>query len=109
VLTPNPIGWIGVHLCEGGKMDWRVFLATFSAVFFAELADKTQLVGITMTAKTGKPINVWLGSVCAYMVVTVISVLIGATLGKYLKPELVRYLGGSLFVLIGLLIFFKLM
>lgn len=29
-------------------MDWRVFLGTFGAVFFAELADKTQMVGITM-------------------------------------------------------------
>lgn len=27
-------------------MDLRVFLATFTAVFFAELADKTQLIGI---------------------------------------------------------------
>ncbi len=85
-------------------MDWRVFLATFGAVFFAELADKTQLVGIAMSSKTGKPISVWLGSVAAYMAVTVISVLIGAALGKYLKPELIRYCGATLFIIIGALI-----
>lgn len=90
-------------------MDWKVFVATFVAVFFAELADKTQLVGIGMASKTGKPVSVWLGSVSAYIIVTVISVLIGATLGKYIKPELIRYIGGSLFVVIGLLIFFKLL
>ncbi len=87
-------------------MDWKIFLATFSAIFVAELADKTQLVGIGMTAKSGKPLSVWVGSVSAYMVVTILSVLIGAMLGKYIKPELVRYSGASIFVIIGLLMFF---
>jgi len=88
-------------------MDWKVFFMTFTAVFLAELADKTQLVGIGMTAKTGRPVSVWLGSVSAYILVTVFSVLIGAVLGKYLKPELIRYLGASLFLVISLLMFFK--
>lgn len=87
-------------------MDWKIFLATFSAIFVAELADKTQLVGIGMTAKSGKPLSVWVGSVSAYMLVTIISVLIGAMLGKYIKPEFVRYFGASIFVTIGLLMFF---
>jgi len=86
-------------------MDWKIFLATFSAIFVAELADKTQLVGIGMSAKSGKPLTVWLGSVTAYIVVTALSVVIGATLGKYLKPELIRYTGASLFVIIGILMF----
>ena len=88
-------------------MDWKIFFAAFTAVFVAELADKTQFVGIAMTSKTGKPVPVWLGSVAAYAVVTVLSVLIGAVLGKYLKPELLRYLTSSLFALMAALIFFK--
>lgn len=86
-------------------MDWKIFFATFSAIFLAELADKTQLVGIGMSAKSGKPLTVWLGSISAYIIVTAISVLIGATLGKYIKPELVRYCGASLFIIIGFLMF----
>lgn len=85
-------------------MDWRVFFATFSAVFLAELADKTQLVGISMSAKSQKPITVWFGSVAAYMIVTVISVLIGFSLAKFIKPELIKYTSGILFMAIGLLI-----
>jgi len=84
-------------------MCWQTFLATFSAVFFAELADKTQLVGIGMSAKSGKPFSVWLGSISAYIIVTAISVFIGATLGKYIKPDLIRYCGGSIFIIIGML------
>jgi putative Ca2+/H+ antiporter (TMEM165/GDT1 family) len=87
-------------------MDWKIFFATFSAIFLAELADKTQLVGIGMSAKSGRPLSVWLGSVSAYIIVTAISVLIGASLGKYIKPELIRYCGASLFVIIGILMFF---
>jgi len=87
-------------------MGWKVFLMTFSAIFFAELADKTQLVGIGMSAETGKPAVVWLGSVCAYIVVTAISVLLGAVLAKYIRPELIRYLGAVLFVIIGVLMLF---
>lgn len=86
-------------------MDWKVFLATFSAIFFAELADKTQLVGIGMAAKSGKPVAVWLGSVAAYIVVTALTVLIGATLGKFIKPEFIRYTGALLFIIIGVLVF----
>ena len=87
-------------------MDWKIFLATFSAIFAAELADKTQLVGIGMSAKSGKPLSVWLGSVSAYIIVTALSVFIGALLGKYIKPEFVRYAGASIFVMIGILMFF---
>lgn len=87
-------------------MDWKIFFATFSAIFVAELADKTQLVGIGMSAKSGKPLTVWLGSISAYIIVTALSVLIGSMLGKYIKPEFVRYAGASIFVIIGILMFF---
>lgn len=86
-------------------MDWKIFMATFTAIFLAELADKTQLVGISMSAKSGKPLTVWLGSICAYIIVTALSVLIGVALKGYLKPEIIRYCGASLFMIIGILMF----
>lgn len=86
-------------------MDWKIFFATFGGIFFAELADKTMFVGIGMTAKTGKPFSVWCGSIAAYMCVTFISVLVGVSFGKYLRPEWLRYGSGSLFVLLGILMF----
>jgi putative Ca2+/H+ antiporter (TMEM165/GDT1 family) len=86
-------------------MDLKIFFATFTAVFFAELADKTQLVGMTMSAKSGKPVSVWLGSVTAYIIITAITVLIGTGLGKYMKPDIVKYLAASLFIIIGISMF----
>ena len=81
----------------------EIFFTTFFAVFFAELTDKTQLVGITMAAKTGKPWTVWVGSVTAYMLITAISVLLGTVLVKYFRPEIIKYTAASIFVLMGVL------
>jgi len=86
-------------------MHWKIFFATFSAIFLAELADKTQLVGIGMSAKSGRPLSVWLGSVLAYMIITALSVIIGASFSRFLRPELIKCAGASLFILIGILMF----
>lgn len=86
-------------------MDWKICVSAFIAVFLAEFADKTQLVGIGMASRSGRPFSVWLGSVSAYIIVTSISVLLGAILGKYIKPEFIRYSAGLLFVILGVLIF----
>ena len=88
-------------------MDWKVFLATFGAVFLAEMADKTQLVGITMSARSGRPFTVLLGSVCAYFIVTLISVTIGVAFARFIKPDLIRYLGAGFFIALGVLMLFK--
>ena len=84
-------------------MDFKIFLTTFATIFVAELADKTQLAGITLSAKSGKPLAVLLGSVSAYILITAISVLLGATLGKYIRPEIVKYTCATLFVIVGIL------
>lgn len=86
-------------------MDWKVFAATLSAIFFAELADKTQLVGIAMASKTGKPLSVFLGSIAGYALVTLISVIVGTMLAKYIRPEYIRFAGATAFVVIGCLMF----
>jgi Ca2+/H+ antiporter, TMEM165/GDT1 family len=87
-------------------MDWKIFLATGTAIFFAELADKTQIVAISMSSKSGKPFSVMLGSVAAYIIITAISVIIGTALGRYMKPEIIRYAGAFVFMIIGALMLF---
>lgn len=87
-------------------MDLRVFLATLTAIFMAELADKTQLVGISMSAKSGKPLTVWLGSVAGYMLVTGISVILGTMFAKFMNASVIRYAGSFVFIAMGILMFF---
>ncbi len=87
-------------------MDWKVIATTFAAVFVAELADKTQLVGIGMASKTMKPWSVLAGSVAAYCIITALSVVIGSAIGHLIKPEYLRIGGAIFFILIGVLMFF---
>lgn len=86
-------------------MDWKVFFATFGAVFLAELGDKTQLASLNLAAKSKMPLLVFLGSVSAYAVITFITVMIGDTVAKFIRPEYIRYGAASLFIIIGVLMF----
>ena len=86
-------------------MDWKVFFATFGIVFLAELGDKTQLAGLNLSAKSKMPFLVFFGSVSAYAVVTLATVLIGDMISKVLTPEYIRYGAASLFIVIGVLMF----
>ncbi len=87
-------------------MNWKVFFTTFGAVFLAELGDKTQLAGLNLAAQSRMPFLVFLGSVSAYAVVTLITVAVGDTLTKFISIEYIRYAAASLFIIIGILIFF---
>ena len=86
-------------------MDMKIFSVTFITIFLAELADKTQLVNFNMSAKSGRPFQVLIASVSAYIVVAAITVLVGSALAGYIKPALIRYFGASLFMLLGILMF----
>lgn len=84
-------------------MDLKIILSAFTAVFFAELADKTQLVGITLSSKSHQPLAVFIGSVVAYAIITAISVFLSASLSQFIKPEYLRFGGGALFIVLGVL------
>ncbi len=86
-------------------MDWKVFFATFGVVFLAELGDKTQLASLNLAAESKMPWLVFLASVSAYAVITLITVLLGDTIAKHVKPEYIRYGAASLFVVMGVLMF----
>ena len=88
-------------------MDWRVFTATFAALFVAELGDKTQLAVITLTSKTGKPVAVFIGAVAALALVTLLGALVGEGLTKVIPLPYIQKGAAGLFVAIGLLMWFK--
>jgi putative Ca2+/H+ antiporter (TMEM165/GDT1 family) len=88
-------------------MDFKTVWLAFGAVLVAELADKTQMVSMGMAAKSGKPGEVLVGSIAAYSLITVVSVAAGTLLSRFLKPELMRLVGGGIFVLIGILMLAK--
>jgi putative Ca2+/H+ antiporter (TMEM165/GDT1 family) len=88
-------------------MDFRIVLSTLVAVFTAEMADKTQMVGLAMSSETGKPLSVFFGSVAGYCLVTGVTVFLGASLSRHINPMALRYGSGVLFILMGAWILIK--
>ncbi|UCC95265.1 MAG: TMEM165/GDT1 family protein [Candidatus Omnitrophota bacterium] len=87
-------------------MDWKIFLATFGTIFLAELGDKTQVANLCLAAKSKSWFSVFLASVAAFSIVTLVTVSLGGLLCKFIRPDHIRYGAASLFVIIGLLMFF---
>lgn len=71
--------------------------STFALVFAAEWGDKSFLATIALAAASS-PTGVVLGAVAGHGVATVIAVLGGSFLGRYLDERAVQYVGGSLFL-----------
>ncbi len=88
-------------------MNWKVFAATFVTLFLAELGDKTQLAAISLTSETGRPLSVFLGSVTALALVTLIGVAFGSILLEFVPREVITKAAAALFVVIGILMWFK--
>ena len=84
-------------------MDWKIFMATFSAIFIAELGDKTQLASLTMASRSKSWFTVFLASTAAFALVTLLTVILGKLISRHLNPEHIRYAGASLFIIIGVL------
>jgi len=64
-----------------------IFIATFTTIFIAELGDKTQIATLMLSAESGKPIIVFLGSSLALISSSVVGVLIGKWLSKKVSPS----------------------
>ncbi|MBD3264834.1 MAG: hypothetical protein GF375_07005 [Candidatus Omnitrophica bacterium] len=84
-------------------MDLKVFMAAFGIIFLAELGDKTQLANLMMSAKTKSPWIVFLASVLAFSLLTLITVFLGEVISKYVSPHRVKYVAAFLFIVVGIL------
>jgi putative Ca2+/H+ antiporter (TMEM165/GDT1 family) len=87
-------------------MGWKVFLSTFVAFLLAEMGDKTQLVAISMTAKTNRPVIVFCGAIIGLAVVTAIGVAFGQAITKIIPVAYVHKGAAVLFIIIGVAMFF---
>jgi putative Ca2+/H+ antiporter (TMEM165/GDT1 family) len=82
-------------------MNWKVALSTFGLIFLAEMGDKTQLAAIGMVAKTKAPWAVFLGSALALCLVSLLGVLFGETLLRYVPEAVLKKISAVAFIAIG--------
>ena len=78
-----------------------IFTTTFTTIFIAELGDKTQVATLLLSAESGKPIIVFLGSSLALISSSVVGVLIGKWLSKNISPSKFALFTGGLMIFIS--------
>jgi putative Ca2+/H+ antiporter (TMEM165/GDT1 family) len=88
-------------------MDWKLLATTFGAVFVAELGDKTQLATLSLSSGEVNRLSVFLGSASALVCTSLIAVLVGGALSRYVPPLYIRRAAGVIFLVLGLLYLFR--
>ena len=78
-----------------------IFITTFTTIFIAELGDKTQIATLMLSAESGKPIIVFIGSSLALISSSVVGVLIGKWLSKKISPSKFNLFAGALMIIIS--------
>lgn len=81
----------------------KALVAVFLTVFLAELGDKTQLA--TLLFATDPNVNrlgVFVASSTALMLASLLAVLLGAQISRWVSPSTLHFVAGMGFVAIGL-------
>ena len=87
---------------DGEKRVSSIFLTTFTTIFIAELGDKTQVATLILSAESGKPIIVFIGSSLALVSSSLVGVLIGKWLSKTISPNKFAFFTGLLMIIISI-------
>lgn len=83
-------------------MDTKIFFAVFTAVFIAELGDKTQLATILFAADKGvNKALVFLAAASALVLTSALGVVAGSVLAHYVSARYLRIVAGLGFIGIG--------
>lgn len=88
-------------------MNWRIFFVAFGTLFLAELGDKTQLAVFSLVTQSRSPWEVFLGSALALVLVTLIGVLFGDAIARYVPPSYLKLGAAFLFIGIGFVVLWQ--
>jgi putative Ca2+/H+ antiporter (TMEM165/GDT1 family) len=85
-------------------MDWKLLLSTFTAIFVAELGDKTQLATMSLAAGGRSKMTVFAGAALALVATSALGVLVGEGVSKVVPPIWIRRIAGAVFIVMGVLV-----
>jgi putative Ca2+/H+ antiporter (TMEM165/GDT1 family) len=80
---------------------WKVFGSTFITIFLAELGDKTQLSTLLISAEFHAPWTVFAGAATALITTSLLGVLVGRWLCRWLSPKTLDTAAGVMLALIA--------
>jgi putative Ca2+/H+ antiporter (TMEM165/GDT1 family) len=83
-------------------LDWKLLSSTFFAIFLAEMGDKTQLATMSLAAGKSARWTVFAAAAAALVTSTLVAVLAGDLVARYVPPVWIKRAAGALFVLLGI-------
>jgi rubrerythrin len=83
-------------------MNIKLFFSTFLLIFLAELGDKTQLTALARSA-AGDKWTVFFAASFALVFSTLVAVLFGGTIRKYVPETYIKLTAGILFIIFGVI------
>ncbi len=90
-------------------MDLKLVFSTLGLLFVSELGDKTQLAVLTLVARHKQPVPIFIGAALGLVLVTAVAAAVGQGVGQIVPEEALRRVAAVLFVVMGALIWFKLL
>ena len=79
-----------------------ILITTFSTIFLAELADKTQLATLMLSAQSGRPLIIFIGAALALISTSLLGVLIGRWIANNLPRQRFTVLSGIIMLGLGI-------
>jgi putative Ca2+/H+ antiporter (TMEM165/GDT1 family) len=88
-------------------MDWKLFIGTFMTIFIAEMGDKTQFAALAASADSKGAIEVLGAVILALALAGTIGFYAGQVMSHHLRPDMIKYLSGGLFIAMGIWILLR--
>lgn len=85
---------------------WKSIATAFLLVFLAELGDKTQLSTMLLASKSKSIWYTFIGSASALVLSSLLGVLAGSVINKYIPASYIQFCSGIAFLIIGVLLIF---
>ena len=83
---------------------WKSIITAFVLVFIAELGDKTQLSTMILASKSSSIWYTFIGSSLALILSSLVGVLAGSIINKYIPGTFIQKFSGGAFIIIGTLL-----
>ncbi len=81
---------------------FSILITSFSTIFLAELADKTQIATLMLSAQSGRPLIVFIGAALALISTSLLGVLIGRWIAKNLPRQRFTLVSGIIMLSLGI-------
>ena len=79
-----------------------ILITSFSTIFLAELADKTQLATLMLSAQSGRPLIVFTGAALALISTSLLGVVIGQWIANNLPRQNFTVISGIIMLSLGI-------